>query len=212
MIQPTIIGVLGKPLSGKDTVAHALMDEHPDTTTTISISAVISDVKKMGEAHRFWPILKDAISIAEAGGIVPGEPVNQCMEYLINEALAGGKTNIIWIAGPRNIEELEWLDGWAPKRHIATKYLHVDLSDEEALRRLDGRKLGRLDDRADILKIRLDNFRDITKPVIDTLRQEGRLIEINGEGTVNDVRERLHDALHLRPYDPEITLPAMARR
>lgn len=203
-MQPTIISLLGKPLAGKDTIAAELREQLPDTVS-LSMGDLIREVKATGESHRFWPLLHESIAIADAGGVVPGEPINQCMEQLIGEKIAEGNTRIIWIAGPRNIEELTWLDTWAKAHDINTQFLHIDVPDAEVYKRLDGRKdHGRVDDA--VPDVRLKNFYDITKPVIDSLRDQGRLMEINGVGEREAVKFRAVEALNMHRLDPEITL------
>lgn len=210
-MQPTIIGLLGKPLSGKDTVAR-LVGERDPHVATISFGAIINEVKSTGENHRFWPLLHETISIADSGGIVPGEPINTCMEQLVSEQIAAGKTRIIWIAGPRNMEELDWLDHYTKTHDIKEQFIHINVPDEDVVTRLRGRNEGRADDALDVLPVRLRNFREITKPVIDRLRDEGRLTEISGTGNKEMVGRQVIEALEVNQVDPEITLPAMARK
>ncbi len=210
-MQPTIIGVLGKPLSGKDTVIKAIRESDP-SVAVISFGTILSEVKVLKESHRFWPMLKDAVSIAESGGIVPGDPINACMGQLITEAMYAGKTRIVWSAGPRNEEELHWLDAFSKQHNLKEQFLYVDVPDEEVYRRRNGRNEGRLDDREEVVPVRLKNFEEITKPVIDRLRKEGRLTEISGIGSKETIASRAIEALDLKLRDPEITLPPMARR
>jgi adenylate kinase family enzyme len=210
-MQPTIIGILGKPLAGKDTVAKALRERYTDLAV-ISMGDVINEVKATGPEHRFWPILKDSIAIADAGGIAPDEPIFECFRELADEYLNKGKTKIVWSAGPRTEEELKMLDRWAKTCGYQEQFFHIDITNDEAHQRLDGRKMGRADDRSDILSFRLAKFDEITQPVIDQLRNEGRIVEINGMGEKEIVGKRVQESLRIAPPDPEITLPAMARR
>jgi len=73
-------------------------------------------------------------------------------------------------------------------------------------------KDGREDDRMDRFAVRLNTFSNNIKLVADRLRKEGRLTEISGIGSKETVVSRAIDALNLKPRDPEITLPPMARR
>lgn len=208
-MQPTIISLLGKPLAGKDTVANALRDQLSDTVT-ISMGDIIREVKATGPTHRFWSLLKDSIAIGDAGGLAPDEPIMLCLTQLTEEHLKEGKTRIIWIAGPRSERELQMLDTWAQNRGFREQFLHIDVPDEEVYRRLDSRMDGREDDK--VPDVRLHNFRKITKPVIDRLRTEGRLVEIYGVGPREVVGRRAIESLMMTARNPEITLPMMARR
>lgn len=210
-MQPIIIGVLGKPLAGKDTVAQALRDQYPQIAT-ISMGDVVREVKATGPSHRFWLDLKDSIAVADAGGIAPDEPIFRCITQLIEEQLREGKQAVAWIAGPRTEQQVGWLDSWATARGLGQKYIHIDIPDAEVYRRLDGRDQGRADDKKDIMDFRLREFERLTKPAIDQLKREGRMVEINGMGSKEDVGRRAIEMLAIRPYQPEISLPMAARR
>ncbi len=209
--KPTIIGVLGKPLSGKDTVAYGLAEAIP-CTAAISMGSVLREVKSTGPSHRFWDILHDPAEVAARGGMADDAPVFECFTKLVEENISAGITNIIWIAGPRTEDQLGWLDTWAKQRGIAENFVYVDVPDEETHRRLNGRNAGRDDDRSEILDYRLDIYNTFTKPAVDRLRREGRIVEIDGVGPVEAVSRRAVEGLHLSLRDPEITLPPMARR
>lgn len=210
-MQPTIIGILGKPLSGKDTVANALCDHFPDVTT-ISMGDVVREVKATGPSHRFWSLLKDSISVVDRGGIAPDAPIFTCLTQLIEERLKQGYTTVVWVAGPRSDQQLGWLDNWTRDRGYGEQFLYVDVPDAEVYRRVRTRADGRPDDREDIINFRLKEFERVTKPGIDRLRQEGRLMEINGIGGKEGVAHRAIESLMMTARDPEITLPIMARR
>lgn len=210
-MQPTIIGLLGKPLAGKDTIAKALQRDNPDIMT-ISMGDVVREVKATGPSHRFWPLLKDSISVVDRGGIAPDEPIFSCLTQLIEERVGEGYATIVWVAGPRSDQQVGWLDNWTRDRGYGEQFLYVDVPDTEVYQRVRTRADGRPDDREGIIDFRLKEFERITKPGIDRLRQEGRLMEINGIGGKEVVGRRAIEALRLTAPDPEITLPLMARR
>lgn len=210
-MQPTIIGVLGKPLAGKDSVASFLRDTHPDFAT-ISMGDVVREVKATGPTHRFWSQLSHAIAVADAGGIAPDEPIFFCITQLIEEKLAEGKRGVLWIGGPRSVQQVAWLDAWAKAKGLVQQFLYIDIPDLEVYTRLDGRNEGRVDDTKDVMGFRLQEFARVTKPAIDQLKGEGRMIEIDGIGTKVEVGKRVVESLAIRLFEPEISLPARARR
>jgi adenylate kinase family enzyme len=63
-----------------------------------------------------------------------------------------------------------------------------------------------------VLQTRAKEFALHTEPVLRTLRSEGRLHTVFAERPLEIVQQELQQIL--RPYlaDPEISLPAMARR
>jgi adenylate kinase len=86
------------------------------------------------------------------------------------------------------IEILNWLE--RPFRA-----LHVKVSDEEIVDRLEkrGATSGRVDDSA--IQKRLEEYRTFTEPCIELFREAGVLVEVNGEGAVDaihaDIRAKL---------------------
>jgi adenylate kinase len=51
------------------------------------------------------------------------------------------------------------------------------------------------DDKEEVIKNRLEVFESTTKPVFDHYQQKGKVISINGMGTVEDVHDRLINSL-----------------
>jgi adenylate kinase len=66
--------------------------------------------------------------------------------------------------------------------------------DEDALvRRLAER--GRADDRPEVIRERLDAYRRQTEPLVEYYRQKGLLRSVDGEGSPDDVAQRIMTAL-----------------
>lgn len=78
------------------------------------------------------------------------------------------------------IDVLTWLE--RPFRAV-----HIKVSDEEIRNRLAKRSAssGRLDDTQ--IEKRLEEYRTYTDPSIELFRQAGVLVEVNGEGAVEDI-------------------------
>lgn len=211
-MQKTIIGLLGKPLAGKDTVADALRAEFPGIAT-ISMGDVIREVKVAGESHRFWPILEGAIAVADAGGIAPDEPTFRCLTELAEEQWAEGKSVVVWVGGPRSEHQIDQLDAWTKENGIDARFLHIDVPDGEVYERVGERKNhGRTDDRSDVIAVRLQEYERVTKPAVDRLFREGRIAMVNGVGERSEVCKNAMEILQFSLMEREITLPPMARR
>lgn len=207
--RPTLIGILGKPLAGKDTVANAIATFFPDTAL-ISMGEVLREVRATGPSHRFWDKLSASSQVAAEGGMAAEEPVMECLTELISEQIADGKRRIIWIAGPRTMQELAMLDTWARQNDIREQFLHVDVPDDVVYERLTIRDDGREDDRVPDVRMRV--FNEVTRPVIEALRDQGRLMEMSGLGGVEIVGRRAVERIYMMNMDPEVRLPKMARR
>lgn len=210
-MQPTIIGVLGKPLSGKDTVAQTLCRLDPGIGS-ISMGEVLREVKRVGPSHRFWEQLHESAEVAAQGGLAYDFPVFQCLTQLVGEQLAQGKTTVLWVGGPKSEYQLGLLDAWAHAQGMHQSFLCVNVPDAEVYHRLDGRNDGREDDELEKLRLRLKLYDASIQPVVDKVRGEGRLIELHGVGDKEMIARRAVEALRFVAREPEITLPAMARR
>lgn len=211
-MQQTIIGILGKPLSGKDTVAEALRLMNPGVAT-ISMGDVVREVKATGPSHRFWDLLHDSISVADAGGIAPDGPIFRCITLLIDEQFANGKEAVMWIGGPRSEQQVKWLDAWSTQHGYRDQFLHIDVPDNEVYARLiDRLDHGRADDRSDVIAFRLSEYERVTQPAVDYLETEGRIAKINGVGARESVAANAAEALRMGFFDPEVALPVFARR
>ncbi len=78
--------------------------------------------------------------------------------------------------------------------------VHILLEKEEALERIKSRAEieGRADD-ADQEKVlrRIELFEEKTKPVIHAYNEAGKVVEVNGQGSVDEIYERIKSALEL---------------
>jgi len=127
---------------------------------------------------------------------------------------------------PRNLNQAEALDkALAQQAKAIDKVVYIKVGEEELLGRLSGRwicrscqtpyhtinspprvwgkcdKCGselqkRSDDTADAIKKRLEVYLAQTAPLIDYYTQAGRLLEVDGEGSIDEVGRRIVVALH----------------
>ena len=86
--------------------------------------------------------------------------------------------------------------GWL-KRPYKVLYIHV--SDESLHERLLSRGAleGRVDDEAQVIKMRFEKFREHTLPAIEFFRSQGVLLEISGEDTIENVHQAVLKALQI---------------
>ena len=127
---------------------------------------------------------------------------------------------------PRNLKQAEALDrALVQKAKAIDKVVYIRVPEEELIKRLGGRwicrhcqtpyhaigsppKVGgrcdkcggelyqRPDDTVEVVKKRLEVYFAQTAPLIDYYNQAGKLLEINGEGDVSEVGNRIIVALH----------------
>jgi adenylate kinase len=160
-----------------------------------------------------------AKSYMERGVLVPDQiTIEMVLERISAPDSAGG---VILDGFPRNLKQAQALDEALSKQGKAIdKVVYIKVSEEELLRRLSGRwicrrcqtpyhatdsppkvwgkcdKCGgelyqRPDDTEESVKKRLEVYSAQTAPLIDYYRQAGKLLEIDGEGGVDEVEKRI---------------------
>lgn len=75
------------------------------------------------------------------------------------------------------------------------KVIYLRVSDEEALRRIAGRKETREDETPRAIQKRIELFHMFTEPVLDYYRKKGILVEVDGEQTIEKILEEILKAL-----------------
>ncbi|MFC1928779.1 adenylate kinase family protein, partial [Chloroflexota bacterium] len=133
---------------------------------------------------------------------------------------------------PRNLKQAEALDeALAQQGKAIDKVVYIKVSERELLKRLSGRWIcrrcqapyhavdspprvsgkcdqcggelyQRLDDTEETVNKRLGVYFSETAPLIDFYAQAGKLLEIDGEGSVDKVEKRIVEALHRQVVYP----------
>ncbi len=166
---------------------------------------------------------KKAKAYMERGALVPDEiTIGMVMERLSAPDCEKG---VILDGFPRNLPQAEALDSALGEQGKAiNKAVSIKVSEEELIKRLSGRWLCRQcqavyhvanspprvegkcdkcggelyqrhDDRPETVKKRLDVYFAETAPLVDYYRRQGKLLEIEGEGSVGEVTQRIVAAL-----------------
>lgn len=165
-----------------------------------------------------------AKSYMEKGMLVPDEITAQMV--LDRISAPDCEAGIILDGFPRNLEQAEALDkALAGQERAIDKVVYIKVPEEELLKRLSGRwvcrncqapyhavdsppkvagkcdRCGgelyqRADDNAETIKNRLEVYSAQTAPLIDYYARAGKLLEVNGEGSVAEVSQRVVAALN----------------
>lgn len=210
-VKPTILGIIGKPLAGKDTQADLLVTAHPEAVK-ISTGHIIRAVHEEGETHRFWPILAPYLDMMEQGLKLPDEPIIAMLGQVVKEQIAEGKRLIIVAGSPRSFDQLEGFRTFAEETGARLSLMHIDVRDDETYRRSATRNEGRIDDTPEVHAIRLKEYETYVQPVVEKLKEEGSIVTLDGMKPVEEVFRRIENEVRLRMVDPEMHLPVMARR
>ncbi|OGF82594.1 hypothetical protein A3B18_01380 [Candidatus Giovannonibacteria bacterium RIFCSPLOWO2_01_FULL_46_13] len=185
----TTLMFLGRSGSGKDTQIEMLM-KRPDFAGAIETNTG-NMLREMAKKESI--LGKKVKEILETGGLMPGWLSFTAWEsYLIDKAKGD---EILFTAGsPRRMEEAELEDK-------ALEFLgrpkpvgvYISVSREEAKKRLLLRKRG--DDTEESIENRLSWFDENVLPIAEHYRKEGRLIEVDGEGSQEEVFGRLQKGI-----------------
>ena len=131
-----------------------------------------------------------------AGGYVPDEVTNAIVADRLQQADAAAG----WLLDgyPRTAVQVEALDSFLAEESSALDAVISLLADRDLLvgRLLKRAEIeGRDDDNAETIRHRMDVYHAATDPLLDTYRQRGLLIEVDGLGTIEEVGERITTAL-----------------
>ncbi len=168
-----------------------------------------------------------AKSYMEKGMLVPDEiTIKMVMERLSTPDCRAGA---LLDGFPRNLNQAEALDkALALQGKAIDKAIYIKVSEDELLRRLSGRRICRKcqtpyhitespprvagkcdkcggelyqrpDDKVETVKKRLKVYFAETAPLIGYYAQANKLLEIDGEGEVEKVNQRIMAALHREP-------------
>lgn len=89
---------------------------------------------------------------------------------------------------PRTLEQVRLFDPGFDQ------VIFLDLPDEEATKRLLAR--GREDDTKEFIAERLKNYHEQTDPILDFYQQKGILVSISGEGSIEEIAQKIRDRVN----------------
>jgi adenylate kinase len=210
------IVLLGAPGAGKGTQADLLVKR-------LKLAHVASGDLFRQALSKGTPLGLQAKSYMEKGQLVPNEiTIKMVLERL---TAPDTKDGIILDGFPRNVEQAKALDEALKLQNKGIdKAVYIKVSEQELLNRLTGRwicrncqapyheknsppkvagkcdKCGgelyqRADDNTETIKKRLEVFFAETAPLIDNYSKAGMLLEVQGEGTMEEISERIISAL-----------------
>lgn len=173
------LNIFGMQLSGKDTQGAAL--------SKLFNGPLLGG----GEILRNSVIPPRAQAALDVGDLVDTQDyVNIVLPYLSKPEFTG-KPLILSALGRWIGEEKNVLAATEAAGHPIKAVIYLDITEEEALRRLSVADRGRPDDHEENLRHRLEEFRNKTLPVLEEYRKLGLLIEIDGMQTPELITEEI---------------------
>jgi adenylate kinase len=182
---------MGGPGSGKGTICKKLVNDF--NYKLISAGDLLREEKSSGSE-----LGKQIATLIDAGNLVPD---NVITDIIYNEFKKPTKLgNFFLIDGyPRSIKQAISLSQMINVQIV----LWLEVSDETTIKRNLNRGLtsGRPDDaNEDIIKKRLDNYKEMSIPI--KRYYDDCIVEINGEGTPDEVYQRIIDTLFENVKEP----------
>lgn len=181
--------LLGPPGAGKGTQGAILAQRAgvPKIATGDLLRAAVRNSRPLG---------LQAKSFMDQGLLVPDEIILGLIEeVLASPAAAKG---VVMDGFPRTVGQAEAVDRLlAARKEQVDRVLLFDVPEEELARRLLARASaeGRSDDTPDAIERRLQVYRISTAPLVGYYRERGMLTPINGTGTVDEIAERVKQAV-----------------
>jgi adenylate kinase len=184
--------IVGPPGAGKGTQAARIAERFdiPTISTGDIFRKNIADGTPLGAQVK---------AIVDAGDYVPDSLTNALVTDRLNEADAAG--GFLLDGYPRTPDQVRYLtDLLSSHGHALDAVIRLVADQEEIVRRLRQRaiEMGRVDDSEEAIRHRQEVYLRETAPLIDMFREEGLLIEIDGLGAIDDVTERIFEALAAR--------------
>jgi len=181
--------VLGKSGSGKGTQVEMLARDYNfriiSSGTLLRSRAAQRDFvgKRIGE-------------IINKGGLVPTPVIFHLWLHELEATREDGSARgVVFEGSPRKLYEAWMLDEtlWVYGLDQNMLVIHLDISDQEAMKRLLAR--GRKDDQPEAIQERLRWYQEQVSPAIEYYREKGKLIEINGEQPIEEVSKEVLEKL-----------------
>ncbi|WP_026120330.1 adenylate kinase [Nocardiopsis potens] len=208
--------LVGPPGAGKGTQAQILASELsiPKVSTGDIFRANVSGGTELG---------KRAKSYMDRGDLVPDEVTNEMVRARLGEPDA--REGFLLDGFPRNVAQAETLDGMLKEMGTGLDaVLELKVDEDEVVKRLSGRRscreCGRVyhldydppakegvcdacggelyqrdDDREDVIRHRLQVYREQTEPLVAFYEEQGVLVTIEAIGEVTEVTGRALSAL-----------------
>ena len=181
--------ILGPPGAGKGTQASRISEHFgiPAISTGDIFRANIKDETDLGLQVK---------EILASGGYVSDEVTNAIVaDRLAHEDCA---TGFLLDGYPRTLAQVDALDAVLAEHGGSLDHvLELTVDDDAVVERLLKRAHveGRSDDTEEVIRERMAIYHRETKPLSDTYRAHGLLVEVDGLGEVDEVTERITAAL-----------------
>ncbi len=208
----TRIVLIGRPGAGKGTQGRRISEK-------LGIPFLVMREILEDEIRGGTELGKEIKGYMEEGKLVPDELIFRLMEKVLKD-----KESFVLDGFPRTVNQAEWLERVLSDSGGLTAALYLDVDEINVLKRIMGRlrckKCGRYynvffdpppdvrrcecggelyqreDDRYNTIIKRLDEFLEVTFPVVEFYRKKGKLVKVNAnENDIERVWEKVEAAV-----------------
>lgn len=177
--------LFGPPGAGKGTQAGAMVERY--NLCHLSTGELLRSEIAAGTALGL-----QAKSLIEAGNLVPDSVVEGMIEAKFRDTK--GVDGFLLDGFPRTIAQAQALDRMVEVTGCISIMIPDALIHERIAHRANIE--GRADDaRPEVVQNRVDTYHAKTEPLIDYYRKAGKYHQIDGVGTIEEVRERIFSAM-----------------
>ena len=187
---------VGPPGAGKGTQAAMIAAERgiPQISTGDIFRANVAQQTELG---------KVAQGYMNAGEYVPDEVTNAMVRDRLREPDA--QVGFLLDGYPRTVDQVDTLDAILEELNETLEaVISLEVDTEELIKRLllRAQTSGRADDTEEVIRYRQQVYQEQTAPLLEIYAGRGLVLAIDGEGTVDEVAERIRAALD-DPGNPE---------
>ena len=182
--------LLGAPGSGKGTQATRLR-EH------LQVPHISTGDLLRGAVAAGTPLGLKAKAVMEAGNLVSDDIVLGMLEERLGKDDA--RAGFVLDGYPRNLAQARALDELLARlKQPVDIAVQLDVDTGLLVERIAGRAAleGRADDTPESVRNRLNVYNEQTAPVVDFYRQSGKLACVHGEGSMDEVFNRIVEAMN----------------
>ena len=183
------IALFGPPGAGKGTQSKLLLEKY--NLTYISTGDILR--REIAAGSILGMKAKDII---EKGGLASDEIIVQIIEERITKD--ENSDGILFDGFPRTTVQAYILDGLLLRLNTSlSAMLSLEVPMDELIERMMERAKtsGRKDDTLDVIKFRMEEYENKTKPVADFYKAKGLYHPINGTGTIEHIFNKLTDTI-----------------
>lgn len=140
------------------------------------------------------PLGKKVKSILDSGNLVPDETVVELVTSELDKPEY--KNGVILDGFPRTVAQAEALDSYLEENEKPIDaFITLDVPEEELISRILSRGEGRSDDTPEMIKTRLQVYREETEPVMNYYEKNDVLQRIDGVGRIDEIFDRIKETL-----------------